>query len=381
MAGAGETWFLGGAKSGVYKTVRNRISATRPAQFGTVQEFCSKHNEKRTRQMLFNSVKMCPKCGKPCAVTLSSCNRCNASLGNVGVSETPNLFSAFILGIENSGTFPLKISIRHETESILVFDDPLALSPAHFCAIPTTDFIPDWRYLLYKPKRGLELVKSLVNACHKVLREQFLESKEWKMSVLQGAEIDTNQDILMGFNYPPSQNQLHVQYITPPLMPHQYNMHCRGQHFTFNRFFPISYVEQCLGALIEKSDPLEVDNSFLDLSIDDLVAKLDKDCGISYKDEHSMFFSRVYKLQEKLGRWTTENFEGVYQIPNNADDKKGKLLFKPLQGESFYVDEPLAIGEEKKKLQNYGRDYDENGNPSGGFYAFPKSLDEINMWC
>ena len=39
-----------------------------------------------------------------------------------------------------------------------MFDDPLALSPCHFCAIPTTCWCADWRLLLRAPKVGLALL-------------------------------------------------------------------------------------------------------------------------------------------------------------------------------------------------------------------------------
>ncbi|KEG09900.1 hypothetical protein DQ04_04471010 [Trypanosoma grayi] len=285
-----------------------------------------------------------------------------------------------MLGVENSGTFPLRISIRHETDSLMVFDDPLALSPAHFCAIPTTDFIPDWRYLLCQPKRGLELVRSLLNACHKVLTEQFLENSEWKSTVLRSPDMEAKQHTLVGFNYPPSQNQLHVQYIVPPLMPHQFYMYCRGQHFTYNRFFPLSYVEKCLNELAKKDEAPDTQEFLLSLPIDDLIVMLDKKCNASYQREHCAFLSRVEVLQNHFGNWAMDNFEGVYHVPENTGSNKGKLLFKKPSGESFYVDEPSAIAEDKKRLQNYGRPYDEKENPSGGFYSFAKKLVDIKVW-
>ena len=48
--------------------------------------------------------------------------------------------------------------MRLQTKELLVFDDPLALSPCHFCAIPTTCWCADWRLLLRAPKEGLALL-------------------------------------------------------------------------------------------------------------------------------------------------------------------------------------------------------------------------------
>lgn len=38
--------------------------------------------------------------------------------------------------------------MRYQDESLLVFDDLLALCPCHLNVIPSTVFLPDWRFLL-----------------------------------------------------------------------------------------------------------------------------------------------------------------------------------------------------------------------------------------
>lgn len=63
-------------------------------------------------------------------------NSCGASLVEVAVSKSPNLFVAFIFGVDKTG-FPLKISMRLETRDIMVFDDPLAITRAHVLSVPT----------------------------------------------------------------------------------------------------------------------------------------------------------------------------------------------------------------------------------------------------
>ncbi|ESL08245.1 hypothetical protein TRSC58_04056 [Trypanosoma rangeli SC58] len=380
MAGAGENWFFGRPKLGVFKNSPTHILNHAPFVRGSVQDFFAHKGGSRAHRVLFSHIKQCRRCKKACALTLSLCNRCNTSLDDVQVTETPNLFSAFVLGIEDSGQFPLQISIRYETESCLVFDDPLALSPAHFCAIPTMDFVPDWRYLLQAPKEGLEIVQALVNASHKAFREQFLADPEWTSSILRDSDLDEAEHTLLGFNFPPSQNQLHLQYIAPPLIPHQYFMYLLGQHFTYNRFFPLSYVQKCLTELAKKTDSLRKYHSLLHIPIDEMLDILDRECNLSYKGEHAKFFSRVEEVQKRFGNWSEDKFQGVYQLPENDEDKNGKLLFKSFSDGSFYIDEYLAFAGEKEMLQNYGRPYDEKGKPSGGFYAFPKRLEDLNVW-
>lgn len=73
----------------------------------------------------------------------------------------------------------------------------------------------------------------------------------------------------MGYNYPPSQNQLHIHYMLPVLIPHQYMLYLQGVHFTHMRFFPTSYVDKVLAQLVESDKRFAVND--LDLSIDEFV--------------------------------------------------------------------------------------------------------------
>ena len=63
-------------------------------------------------------------------------NACGASLQEIEVSKSPNLFVAFIYGVDKA-SFPLRISMRLETKDMMVFDDPLAITRAHVLAVPT----------------------------------------------------------------------------------------------------------------------------------------------------------------------------------------------------------------------------------------------------
>ena len=95
---------------------------------------------------MFNVIRKCAKCSKPCAYTLEICNSCGAQLPHE-TTRSDNIFLGFIYGLRAS-SFPLKISVRHQTEDTLVFDDLLALSTCHLNAIPTDVYISDLRFLL-----------------------------------------------------------------------------------------------------------------------------------------------------------------------------------------------------------------------------------------
>ena len=72
--------------------------------------------------------------------------------------DAPRISRARACTAAQGARFPYDIAVRLQTKELLVFDDPLALSPCHFCAIPTTCWCADWRLLLRAPKEGLALL-------------------------------------------------------------------------------------------------------------------------------------------------------------------------------------------------------------------------------
>lgn len=83
------------------------------------------------------------------------------------------------------GPFPFTISMRSSEEDMIVFDDLLSLTPCHLNVIPTDVYCADWRYLLLKPKEGLEVLMKMYNSALKVVKEQFIGNKEWGRKVLK----------------------------------------------------------------------------------------------------------------------------------------------------------------------------------------------------
>ena len=47
--------------------------------------------------------------------------------------------------------------------------------------------------------------------------------------------------MIVGLNFPPSQYQLHLQFMLPPLMPFHWKLYKEGVHFTPGRFFPLAH--------------------------------------------------------------------------------------------------------------------------------------------
>lgn len=380
--GAERNGFLSRVKEGVYCVAkRPPVKTTSPAVPGTIAEYIAKRagtpQAALAQSVLLNKVRVCPACGKPNGFTLATCNGCQRDLSAVGTSFTNNLFSAFMLGIEREPRFPLTLSLRAETDRLMVFDDPLALSPMHFCAVPTTAFIPDWRYLTLRPRDGLAVSQELVQACNRAAEAQFLSDPMWCSSLLAPGAFDV-KDMIMGYNYPPSQGQLHLQYMLPLLMPHQYMMFLRGVHYTVKRFFPLAFVESCLRELVERGDHL--DAADLERPVEAFLDVLRAKCGVHYYEEHEAFLERVGRQQQQLANWKRESFGGVARLGDGA--KADELSFEPFdeagEGRRTPATESAVYEREKRILQNYGRSRGD-GTPSMGYYTYAKQLEDLDM--
>ncbi|KAH3756268.1 hypothetical protein Pelo_11903 [Pelomyxa schiedti] len=331
------------------------------------------------RKQLKNKVRKCAGCGKPNAFTLTNCNACGASLASVPISFTDNVFTAFIYGIEK-GAFPFTISIRKQSEGFITFDDLLSLSPCHVNSIPTTQFIPDWRYLLRRPAEGLALIRQLHSHSSSVAVEQFLANPEYRSRVLSPAANKMSPAEIIahtacGFNYPPSQYQLHLQFIVPPLMPFQYYMYLIGNHFTKGRFFPFEYVE----AVLKLNEVYPVDD---DTPIETIMAHFATK-GVDYDKIHQECYDRYGASHRLLSNWLPDSFNGF--VANNKlftftgpDPANPEILTAQLDA----AGDPKAIqAADKLALQNFGRPYKTATATSGTYYAHAKSFPGgMAMW-
>jgi len=311
-----------------------------------------------------NKVKKCPSCTKAVAFSMSKCNNCGTDITTVSISYTPNIFIGFMFGIQK-GPFPLTISLRHQCENYLVFDDVLSLTSAHLNAIPTSKYIPDFRHLFARPTEGKAIVRELQDRAWSVLQKQFLTNAAWKKRVLRKGESITTADIakhvIAGFNYPPSQYQLHLQYMLPPFLPFQYYQYLRGLHFTKGRFVPIEYAL----AVFELGVPYPVTaDTTLEALFDFYKVR-----GVDYNAIWEYEYKRYGESHRALSNWQREDFSYVFSA---GKAYRGKEL---VEG----VDESKTQANDKLVLQNYGRPYD--GKPTGTYYKFAKrSRSDVDDW-
>lgn len=318
-----------------------------------------------------NIVKKCG-CGKANARTLTHCNACGSLLPEQTGTST-NIFTSFIYGIG-----PFKISIRHASADVLVFDDMMQTTPVHFDAIPTDYYIQDWRWLLNRPQDGLALVNKLSGCCDLALgkfwepegyKNKFIHPNAHDLSLQQISEL-----VAAGFNYPPSQFQLHLQYMLPPFMPYQFQCLVENKSFARGRFFPLTYVRAVLVKAAEGgANAVTVDS---ETPIDSIIEHFDK-LGVSYEAIYSEFYENIVESHKKLSNWQSEDFE-----LRSKDDQVFASNSNTEQG--IYKD-PLptnlqdALQGDKKIIENYGRPYDSTGKPSGAFYKHART-DVLMEW-
>ncbi len=270
-----------------------------------------------------NECKVCPKCKKPCARTFTMCNNCQSQL-HQKTDHTPNVFTGYMYGIEqidNKKDKPLylKMSVRHQSEEVLVCDDlGLALSPCHMLAIPMNRYIPDWRFLLRCPSFGLRILKQLEERAWDCAQTHLQNENNAKLFGSPTVPL-SEDDLLMGLNYPPSLSQLHVQCILAPMLPHEYSKCIYEGHYTYNRFFPIEYVKNIL-ALGERMDVT------IDTHIEHIIEKFRT--RVDYDSILAKFIQNVHYRQNLRGVWNADKFKTTieaHQKPNFTDEEK-KLI-------------------------------------------------------
>lgn len=328
-----------------------------------------------------NLIKKCPQCGKPCAITMTNCNACNASLTEVETTKSPNLFVGFVFGVDKAG-FPLKISLRAEEPGLMVFDDPLAITRAHILAVPTDTYCPDIRSLFTAPNQGLALLQRMDNAAWVVLRDGPLADKAWRQKALSAAgnkmSVDALRPHVIGaFNLPPSQYQLHLQYMLPPLLPQHVGVYKKGAHFMKMRHFPFAYVVEALKAFDAAGKTIP---GVTEMTAPQLV-KAVEELGVNYEKAWKADMAKLDKSNLLLANYDPADFD--YAIVDGQVIDKNKPAVPaaqrvPAEGAPSAKD---VDGADKMALQGYGRPYTD-GKPGGVYYSHaraPSALPVLSM--
>lgn len=266
----------------------------------------------------------------------------------------------FVHGVAR-GDFAYRISLRAETSDVIVFDDPLALTPAHVCAVPTDVYVPTALELFARPRHGASLLRRLEAAAWTALENHYIDDSDWQSQVygrvLRADELRNH--VIAGVNVPPSQFQLHLQFMLPPLLPKHYALFRSGLHFAPSRFMPLDYLLHALDNLKDSS-----------ITATDLPALAEHvRCALSldYSIEIAKFANRVSASQLDLANWCPTDFCHL------VADKE--ILADIEESGNFVVtahstaDVASLLKADTRMLQGYGRPYDTDGKPTGRFLS------------
>jgi hypothetical protein len=174
---------------------------------------------------------------------------------------------------------------------------------------------------------------------------------------------------MKGMNYPPSQYQLHLQYIVPPMLPFHTYMRQKRKHYTYGRFFPLEYVVQCLE--YEKEDPHPSKWAQVpDTSIEDVIEYYNNK-GVRYSDVHREALERYEASDLSSAKWPSDAFgacvlDGTTVVRTTGDSEEQDTAAK-------------VQAADKETLQNYGRPY-VDGKPSGTYYSLAKEPGTVEVW-
>jgi len=308
-------------------------------------------------------VKLC-SCGKPCAFTMTVCNSCGKDLPTV-LTKSENVFAAFQFGVKSAARgFPYTISLRSETEEVIVFDDMLQLCPCHLNGVPKNRYIPDWRYLLLCPKESIALLDKLEGELW-AATQVFLANPGFRKGLYREGvtDEDIKKNVIVSFNFPPSQFQLHIQWIVPPNTPFQHYMSETKNHFHQGRAFPMSYVRNVLA--LDK--PYDVKK---DTPIENIIDYY-KGLGVDYDTEWSAWYHDIgLGSTLSMQNWNPDDFQYVVQDgkAHNFSVAGGKIVLGDVAADVKPGD---LQNKDKVILQNYGRPYNDAGKPSGTYIQNP----------
>ena len=389
---------LVGVRPGIYPLPPQLSGASEPTVDSTIGAFAASAPAEVAAQM-WNRSKKCASCGKINAVSMVACNGCGHSLVDAPEVFTENVPMGFVYGVAKTDRFPLKLSLRLQEESVLVYDDPLARSTCHMNAIPTDVHLPDWRWLLRRPVAGLKLLRRLEDAAWRATESNFYNHEAWRAAVVRPGVLESAADLrphcIAALNAVVSQYQLHMHYIVPPLRPDSYHAVLADWRFERGRWLPLPYVLAALEALVAHAkasggraglpDATSKDSAELFSSIEELG-------GPSYDKAYDAASAQYAASHEALANWEPSNFAGMATA--NGDGPGADYSYEA--GAMGTAGAAAAAGEhsrellkeDSKRLASYGWTAetlkgDEDPAPTS-YYSHAKKVGEVqtsNAWA
>ena len=163
--------------------------------------------------------------------------------------------------------------------------------------------------------------------------------------------------VLSGFNFPPSQCHLHLQFILPPYLPSN-----SAPQVEANRFFPFQYVVRVLDELIRRGARLDFE-SIDGLTGTELIQLIYSRLGIDYMEFFAATVGRNQANSDHCANWIEENFK--YKIKKGTEKFDGRSVFDIIKGD-------------KAVIHSYGKDSE--GRTVLQFYLYVKEPGELKEW-
>ncbi|CAK9071386.1 unnamed protein product [Durusdinium trenchii] len=230
---------------------------------------------------------------------------------------------------------------------------------------------PDVRHLFCDPGPALALLDKMEESAWTALAQGPLASAEWRKKALSAAGYEMplealREHVIMAFNLPPSQYQLHLQFMLPPLLPSHLGVFRSGAHFVHLRHFPLAYVREALKKM-QAAGLAFPDAS--NLTAPELVQRISSTFSeIDYSRAHGVDMERLEKSNALLANYDPADFTHAVK----GDEVTDKHTLKKIEGLSAKE----LDAADKLSLQGYGRPY-VGGKPGGVYYSYARSPEPL----
>ena len=361
-----------------------KINAKDTPKFsGSVSEFIETYSPSfpNIRRQLSNTVKICAKCRKSCAYSLSSCNNCSQSLLDQPITRGDNSLTGFIYGIRYCTNYDLGTSIRYEDRNFFVYDDIMQTTMIHLNSIPTFVYIPDFRYLFSRPQVGLGIVRDLyrvgkLGAVGMLGEEEFVEKFYSQKAKNEMAKVGIDEwidaNVFAGFNFPPSQCQLHLQFILPPYVPYHSVLLAEGKHGDLGRFFPYNFMVRVLESAADQSISIPIEDMEKMTGME-LAEFLSGKFNVDYFKYFEECVSKNGRVSDFCANWDSEDFQYLIIDKRTVVRRDDGVVESNVSA----VD---LIKKDQGVFQSYGKHMDGKNGMKLQYYSFAREPGSLPDW-
>ncbi|KAL6048403.1 hypothetical protein QOT17_021081 [Balamuthia mandrillaris] len=196
-AGMAEPWQellrqQGRSMEHVQQQRRNNLATAKPKGVNEEQD-----NENVERKLV------CPVCSKPNILTMTRCSACNFPLTTEDVAlQDTNPFLSILKGHQKNE------SVHYRDDRICIFDDKFATAKHHVDCIPAEPIVD----ITQLRRHHIPLLQHMFDKGLEVLRHKWQQDE-----ALRFRNLDVNDYLVVGFNFPVSVRHLHLHMLVLPL--------------------------------------------------------------------------------------------------------------------------------------------------------------------